>query len=214
MIIVEFSLDHPIMRDALRGVPGTTVEWERSDATGDDRVRVLIWADGDDLDAFEAALAEDPTVASPRRVATVGGRRLYQTELVGEGLETSVYPMLVDEGGIIRTLVATHEGWKFRVAFPDHDSFVRFRDHCSEHDIDFRLHGIFEERSDDGDRPYDLTMAQRETLVAAVEYGYLDVPRTRSLADLAAELCVSTSAASERFRRGARTLIRNALVED
>jgi predicted DNA binding protein len=52
-----------------------------------------------------------------------------------------------------------------------------------------------------------LTDEQREVLQVAHDLGYFDVPRSATLADVAAELGISSQAASERLRRGHRQLI-------
>lgn len=211
MIIVEFDLDHPILREALDRVPEMRITWERSDAIDESRVRILVWADGGDFETFEDALADDPTVESPTRIIPVGDRRLYQTELAGEGLETSIYPILVEEGGVIQDLTATHEGWSFRVAFPDRASFDRFYGFCREYDIGFDLNRMYEELKGDAVREFGLTAVQRETLLAALEVGYFEIPRESTLAQLADHLDVSENAASERFRRAVKTLVEHSL---
>ncbi len=187
--------------------------WERSDAVDDDRVRILVWAETDDFEAFERVAEEDSTVGSLSQVATPGSR-LYQTELRGEGLESSIYPLLVEEGDVVHTLTATHEGWQFRAGFPDRESFARFYAFCRERGVDFELHRLFEEREVSTVEEYGLTTTQRETLVTAVKEVYLEIPREQSLAGLADELGVSGNAASERFRRAAKTLIENTLRPD
>lgn len=54
MIIVEYTLDHPILRDTSEQVLNMELTWERSDPL-EDRIRVLLWADRN-FDAFEDAL--------------------------------------------------------------------------------------------------------------------------------------------------------------
>ena len=137
MIIVEFELEHPVLKEALSQVPEMEITWERSDAIDDRRVRILVWAAGGNFEAFESAVEEDPTVATPSRVIEVRDRRLYQTELVGEGLRTSIYPLMVEEGGVIQNLTASQEGWRFRAAFPDRASFDRLHEYCRDHEIAF-----------------------------------------------------------------------------
>ncbi|WP_117591052.1 helix-turn-helix domain-containing protein [Haloprofundus halophilus] len=211
MIVVEFTLDHPILRRALQREPGTKIVWERSDAVDGDRVRLLVWAESDEFETFERAAEEDPTVESLSVVATAGSRRLYQTELRGEGLATSIYPLVVEEGGVIHELTATHDGWQFRAEFPDRESFARCHAFCRERDVDFEFHRLFEERETASVDEYGLTDEQRETLLAAVSSGYLEIPREQSLSELADELGISGNAASERFRRAVKTLVENAL---
>ncbi|WP_224335933.1 helix-turn-helix domain-containing protein [Haloprofundus halobius] len=214
MIVVEFTLDHSILREALQRAPGTKIVWERSNAVDGDRVRILVWVESDEFEAFERAAEEDPTVRSLSTVVATDSRRLYQTELRGEGLETSIYPLVVEEGGVIHDLTATHEGWQFRAEFPGRESFARCHAFCRERDVDFEFHRLFEEREESTVEEYGLTTAQRETLLAAVTGGYLEIPREQSLAELADELGISGNAASERFRRAVKTLVENALRPD
>lgn len=207
MIIVEFQLDHPILREALNRVPSMEITWERSDAIDERRVRILVWAEGGDFGVFEDALDEDPTVATPSRVITVGNRRLYQTELVGEGLRKSIYPLMVEEGGVIQNLTASHEGWVFRTAFPDRASFNRFYGFCRENDIGFEFIRMYEEQEDGDGSGYGLTDPQRETLIGAIDRGYFEIPRECTLGELGKYLGISETAASERVRRGVKGLI-------
>ena len=207
MIVVEFRLDHPVLREALAEVPGMRVEWEQSNAIDESRVRMLVWAVGDDFDAFEDALENDPTVESPRRVAEVGDRRLYQTELINEGLDASIYPILVEEGGVVGRVRATHEGWEYRVAFPIHSSVDRFFARCERHNIQYEIHRL---RVDGEERDADfsvLTDEQAEALDAAMHCGYFEVPRECTLQDLSHRLDISDSAVSQRLRRGIKSLI-------
>lgn len=214
MIIVEFRLEYPILRDALRCAPRMTVTWEQSDRTKDGRHQLLFWTEGGDFEAFEDGLEEDPTVASPSRTIHLGDQRLYQTKLKDEAQRTSIYPLLVDEASILRRVTATHDGWEFRAAFPDRAAFGRFRDFCREHDIRFNVHRFYEEREHPETPRFGLTGVQRETLITAVECGYLEIPRESSLADLSDEFDISETAASERFRRGVKSLIEYTVHSD
>lgn len=212
MIIVEFRLDHPILREALNRVPEMELTWERSDAIDESRVRILVWAEGGDFEAFEAALETDSTVETPSRVIEVGNRRLYQTELAGAGLEASVYPLVVEEGGVIQDLTASRDGWEFRAAFPDRASFDRFHDFCRERELGFEFRRLYDERTNAGEAnangpSYGLTERQRETLVEAVDCGYFEIPRECTLAELGERLDVSETATSERVRRAMKALV-------
>jgi hypothetical protein len=182
------------------------VTWERSNAT-DDRVRILVWATGGDFEAFEAGLRADDTVATPDRVIRVDDRRLYKTELIGEGLRTSTYPLMVEEGGVFQRLRGSVDGWEFRAAFPDRSSFARLVEFCREKNVGFEFRRLYDGQAEAPSSEYGLTRCQRETLVRALERGYFEVPRDCSLAELAASLGVSESAASERLRRATATLV-------
>ena len=208
MKIVEFRCNHPILREALGRVPEIELEWVQSDISESERrIQVLLWATGDDFEAFEATLEADPTITNPSRRVDIGGRRLYQLDIVDEGYEKSVYPIIVEEAGVIQALTATQAGWEFRVGFPDNEALSRFFSFCSRHDIPYSIHRIFQERVGDSDVDGMLTDAQRETLQKGLEIGYFDVPRRNDLRDLGNELEISDSAASQRLRRGLKTLI-------
>lgn len=56
--------------------------------------------------------------------------------------------------------------------------------------------------------------AQRQALVVAYETGYFDVPQESALRDIAGRLNVSEQEASERLRRGLRTLIESTPADD
>lgn len=207
MLLVEGRLDHPVLRAALERAPAMEVTWERTDAIDDSRVRILVWAAGGDFAAFDAGVEADPTVARPCRVIPVDDRRLYQTELVGEGLRTSTYPLMVEEGVVFQELRATVDGWSFRAGFPDRDALGRLVEFCRSHGVGFEFHSIHRADADVDLPEYGLTDCQRETLVTAAERGYFRIPRECSLSELAAALGVSETAASERLRRGMARLV-------
>jgi hypothetical protein len=208
MKIVEFEFDHPVLETAFERAPGVTLEWIKSDVKEQrERIQVMFWATGSDIEAFEGALEADPTVSAPQHAVSVADRRLLKFDLVGRGWKTSFYPLLVEVGGVIQSLSATAEGWQARIAFPDDSSVSRFFEYLDGIDITFEVHRIFDERGAGHRDAFGLTRAQIDALVAAVEVGYLDVPRTGSLQDLGDALGVSDQAASERVRRGVKQLV-------
>lgn len=215
MIVVEFRTDPTIFRRTLARNPETAVEWERSNAVDGERVRALVWATGGDLDAFEANLLADPTVRDADALADVGGRRLFQVELDEEGLAASVYPHLVEVGGIVESLTGTDDGWEFRVRFPKRGAVDRFFDACREQGADPTVRRLYEERATEwGRREYGMTEPQREALLEAVRVGYFDVPREAGLQELGTCLGISDTAASQRLRRGMKTLVEHTLRTD
>ncbi|MFC5970438.1 helix-turn-helix domain-containing protein [Halomarina salina] len=213
MILVEFTLDHPILREALRSAPETRLVWEQSHRLDDGGQHVVVWAEGADVDAFEDALDGDPSVTEFDCAAETGQRRLYQIVLSAESTSMSVYPALVEEASIIEHLSASSEGWQFRVAFPGRDSLDEFRDFCEEHDLRYEVSRIYEQPGgpDDDHRTFGLTEKQRHLLEMATRQGYFDVPRRIGLEELAAEADISHQAASELLRRAQATLNRRAL---
>ncbi|WP_158056841.1 helix-turn-helix domain-containing protein [Halorussus halophilus] len=211
MIIVELRIDNPIFKHALTAVPEMEITWERSDVTDGGTSHLLVWAEGGDFARFEDALSADPTVDSVDLVAEVYPRRLYKAALADSGFEASVYPLVVEEGGVVHELTATHDGWTSRVSFPGRSSLDRLYQFCRERDIDFEMRHVYAEISDEEQDEYGLTTDQRETLQHALKTGYLEIPREQSLDDLADDLDISQNAASERFRRAVQTLVANTV---
>ncbi|WP_101296513.1 helix-turn-helix domain-containing protein [Halegenticoccus soli] len=212
MILAEFYADQPILRETIERVPGTRISWEQSDALDEGRVRVLVWVESGDFGAFDAALAADPTVASPRHVMDFGERRLYRLDLIDEGLRTSLYPLITEEGGLIRELASSSEGWRFRVAFPDRRTLTRVHRFCVERGVDFDLRRLCIETPETEPAAYGLSPKQRDVLLAAFEAGYFEVPRRVTLSELAGEFRVSSQALSERLRQGVNALIEQTIA--
>ncbi|MFC6767311.1 helix-turn-helix domain-containing protein [Natrinema soli] len=215
MLLATLLIDYSILRETLSHAPNTKVTWEQSDLTEDGDHQMLVWVDGE-VAAFDAGLEADPTVNAPLQVAEFDDRRLYQLELTDDGKRASVYPTVIEEGSVLREVTATHEGWHFRAAFPSSEALERFHAFFVDRDLDVELRRLQDARETaDGSRfQYGVTDRQREALVAAVDAGYLDIPRSRSLAELGERLGISPNATSERFRRGVETLIENTVYPD
>lgn len=213
MKIVEFSLDHPLLRESLAAVPDMEVTWVQSDVIEEgEQIQVLVWAQGGDFDRFEWAMDEESLLADPRCRATLSDRRLYQFDLVDEGVELASYPLLVRRGGVIRELRAAHDrGWTYRVAFPDHEAVRTVFSFWSDRGLDYTVHRIFDQQSGPNSDGLELTDRQREALEAAVEVGFLDVPRESTLEEFGRHLGISDTSASERFRRGTKRLINQTI---
>nr|WP_226042527.1 helix-turn-helix domain-containing protein [Natrinema sp. DC36] len=217
MLLATLVIDYPILRETLSRAPNTKVTWEQSDLTRDDTHQMLVWVDGDDeVAAFDAGLEVDPTVKTPLQVVDLDGRRLYQLELTDDGQRASVYPTVIEAGDVLQEVTATHEGWRFRVAFPSEEALEGFHAFFVDQDLAVELQQLHDGRelTNDSGSQYGITDRQREALVAAVDAGYLDIPRSCSLAELGQRLGISPNATSERFRRGVETLIENTVYPD
>lgn len=212
MIIAEYTLDHIILRETLRQAPSTRVNWEESHTGPNGQRQFIAWVDSDDFGAFDRGIESDPSVTNPVVHTEIDDRRLYRFDLTENAEETDLMPLLMEIGGVQRHLIRTDNGWLNRTQFPDREAFERVHRFCRDNDISFTFHRVWEERDRYGDDPFYLTEAQREVLTAAVESGYLNIPRQCSLAELGAEIGISQSAASERFRRGTKNLIQETLL--
>lgn len=107
--------------------------------------------------------------------------------------------------------VGKHETWQFKLRFDTHERLAAFYRECSDRDIHLTVRSIHHQATPEEGHVSDvLTDAQYETLRTALEIGYFSIPRESTLEELADELGISDTAASQRVRRG----LRNVLTRD
>jgi predicted DNA binding protein len=212
-MIVEFDIDSDVLSHALRHASDTTVVVDQLDASDSVPLRNLFWAAGGDVDAFEAALAEDPTLTSFERIAEENGSRLYRVQYAEEVPEVEAYRALVALDGAILHAENDGDGWLVRMRFPTREAIAAFCERCWDADFDLRIRAVYDQHEGTPERRFGLTPPQYETLLTALRNGYFSIPRGASLQDVADELGVSSQAASERLRRGMKTLVRATLAD-
>lgn len=210
MIYVRFRLDHPIFRAAVQTVPETELYWVRN-VPRNSGSTLLVWVDTDDVGAFRDAIEADPTIARIVTEEAVDGRTLCEVELSEEGSAVDLYSVLLDTGSMVQEATVRAEGWDCHFGFADREALAEFFDTARDLDIDYSIERVYEPR-DVGGVASGVTDAQREALLTAKDIGYFDVPRKRGLEALGAELGISDSAASERLRRGIRSLVENVVT--
>lgn len=196
---------------AFADCPVNVLELERVVPT-DDAVVPFLWAWGDDLDAYETRLAEEVGGDCVHRLADADGGRLYRIEWIdgrsGEILELFEHEFTLLSG------VCTDDGWTFEIRFPSSDAAAAFRQELAASSISYDLTKVTKGGSGVTGRSYGLTSEQQEILAVAAEEGYFEEPRQATLADVAAELGISVSAASGRLRRAHGALVGNTVLDD
>ncbi|WP_135853788.1 helix-turn-helix domain-containing protein [Halorussus salinus] len=203
----EFAL-----RETLSRVPDVTVEAERVVAHDDERVMPFVWAAGEDLAAFEDALAEDSSVENERRLTDLPDGRFYQMEWV-ESVEVLLHSM-TEHGAAVLKARGQDGRWHLRILFSDRAAVSQTHAFCRERDVAADVEQIHDLDGRDGGGQHGLTAEQYEAVTTALETGYYEVPRGSSARDLAADLDISHQALSERLRRGHGNLVANALTVD
>lgn len=117
---------------------------------------------------------------------------------------------LAETEAIIDRIEVTRTGWRQAGWFADRAAFDEFR-RFWQAEGEFTLRRLT--RDGEPEPPGDgLTDPQREALRTAYEMGYFDVPRGASLEDVAGELGVGASAASERLRRAQTHLVETTVA--
>jgi hypothetical protein len=206
MLVVEVQVESPILREALTRPPDVTLQYEEQYQT-DDGINLLFWASSRDFATFEDGLDVDPTVTNVTRLAETESQRLYRVTFTEVGEAAATFPSWSELDISVLDAAATDEGWELRMQLPDRESLRGYRDVCEERGHQFHLQSVYERRDSPDTAETPLTAAQAEALAIARDLGYFDIPRETSMADVAAELGISSQAASERIRRGITALV-------
>lgn len=193
-------------------VPAATLTLELQYNHGD-RPPFIVTATGGSGAALERAFDDAEDVAAYTLVGQAGDTRRYQAlpalsfeeQLGGHVDDLAGLEALATADAVIDRIAVTGDGWTQTGWFADRAAFDEFRTFWQRNGY-FRLRRLT--RDGEPEPPGDgLTDPQREALRTAYELGYFDVPRGAALEDVAAELEVSASSASERLRRAQTQLI-------
>ena len=197
----EFAL-----RRTLEATGDLAVEVERVVAYDPDHVMPYVWMSGDEsaLEAADDALADDPSVDEAERLTDLDGERLYRMAWVDD--VTVMLHLLTEERATVLAARVENDEWRFRVLCPEREAVSRTYESATEQGVSIeirKLHRLEENRHG----RVGLTDAQYETMVAALDCGYYEIPRETDMEALSDELDISHQALSERLRRAHRTLV-------
>lgn len=209
-IIVEFTISSPrlVLTRAMTDVPEVSIQVESIDGVPPEDVVTMLWATGEDLEAWDDAIRADPTVTDVSLVDAFPERHLYHYR-VDDSVDIQMYNEWIEVGAAQMYIEAQDGDWFHRVRFPDRAALREFRDAADEYDVDFAVHSIYTEPHGPGQD--ELTAAQTEAIELAVEHGYFEIPRENGLDPIAEELGVSEQSTSERLRRAIRKLARKSV---
>jgi hypothetical protein len=191
--------------------PEVSVEVERV-VPARNQVMPYVWVYGEQFSRLEGALSGHDDVRSFDCLDRLSDRALYRIEWVDQAEE--LVSGLVDVDATILRATSDDE-WLFRIRFEEHSGLARFDRHCADHGVDYRLDRVSSlSDSQPATDPYGLTKPQYDALRLALERGYFRVPREVTFEELSEELDVSVQAISERIRRGADSVLEEALLYD
>ena len=208
---VEVPTETFILGDALCENPGIRVHLERIIPVGS-TVIPYFWAANDDVDTIEAELQAESDIESFEIVDEADGEALVRVEWAEE--IDGFLDVINDSGATIYEATGEANTWTFSLRFAEHDDLTEFYRECIDRGISLDLQtvhnpGLPEEMG----LGLGVTDTQRETLIAAFDAGYFDVPRRINLTELADELGISDTAASQRIRRGVTALLVSTLAK-
>lgn len=200
----EFAL-----ADALAAAPDVDAEFERVVTHSQEWIMPFVWVRGGDLGAFDAAIGEDGTVDDATVANEFEDVLLYRVEW--EDDVVAAVNAIFDREGTLVEAAGSHDRWELKVRFEEHHSLSTLQSHFDGAPAGFSVERVY--TPEQPRQPeFDVTAAQRDALVTALEDSYFDVPRRTTMADLADELGVSQNAASERLRRGMANLVATTLT--
>ncbi len=212
MLTCQCHLTSPVFDAAVEATEDVSVTLEQQAVFESGDVTWVFWAEGD-VEAFEEGLDADPTVEGTSVIGGDDRRRLYQVRLSQMGQSRSASHCWAEADGQFLGATRSDGWWTVRLRFPDREAVRAFFQCCSDRDsVTASLLRLYESDASES-RPYGLSRCQLETLRAAFEAGYFDIPRDAALDDLASELGVSDNAVSERLRRGLRSMLEATLFE-
>lgn len=210
-IIAEFqvSADDFVLGHTMAEKSDLRVELERFIPLSLSGVMPYLWIDGADLDSLRTAAAADPTVGELQLVDDLDRGGLFRAEW-GD-MQRAITGACTNGDETLVQAVGQDDEWFLKIRFETRDSLSAFRSYCNENDVPFDLLRLYDIQAPKLGQ-YDLSGAQRDAIVTALELGYFDVPRNCELSDVATELDLSVNAVSERIRRGEANLFRSALT--
>lgn len=165
----------------------------------------------DDRESLESALNDDPTVASYELVDWGDGSGIYY---IGHTSGTKLISAVVtDVNGFLANTETKGNGWLVQLLLPDKEALSSVWQYARENDISLDIIEIYGNESTGVESSYGLTLEQRVALQTAYEKGHFQEPRDISLAEVAEEMGLSSTAMSGRLRRGMRNLIAATIAE-
>lgn len=172
---------------------------------------VNVCGDHRDLARFERALVEDSTTANSVTLGTTNEEHCYQVRWSDcDAMEsfrtvfetTDLSPIEITFGG---------QAWTFHLQCVDRRQLSEFYEVARE-EFGFELLSVTGQAANLHEMPVEVTPAQREALLAALELGYYTIPRRCEAKDVADELDISPQAVSQRLRRGHENVLQSTFT--
>lgn len=165
------------------------------------------WVRGDSIDEFERTLNADPKITALRRVETNDGDVLFTAEWE---VDSPVIECIAAADGALLAANGTAAEWQLTVLFNERRDATSFHECCRAGSIPIDIESVRPvQGGDPAEQP--VTAAQYEALAIAYREGYFEQPRAAGQAALADELNLSSSAVSDRIRRGVANLVADLL---
>ena len=190
--------------------PAARFEVGRALANTTENVTPFLWVSGGDPDSLCASLEADPTTEDIELMGQFDDECLFDVEWTGQVHHLFNAFLSPDQSALLDASSSGDE-WCFRLVYPGTDCVETVEDTCRDLGVGLDVERVYSLSEAFTRDHFQLTEKQYETILAAYEAGYYDVPRKITLKQLADELDVSHQALSERLRRGHGVLMANSL---
>lgn len=211
-----------VLAETLMVSPGMRIEIKRV-VGGESSVTPYFWAAGGDFETFEQALRDDEMV---REVLTLEEHQ-GQAKEADQGEDERFYrvtwetkvPNLITavsdaKASILEAVTDDNGQWEVKVLFAGRADLSAFHEYCVDHDFGIEPQRVYRPENPQEQAEYGVTEDQQEALEAAYHAGYFNVPRDRTLTELADALGISRNALSARLRRGHRNLLAQTIIHE
>lgn len=162
----------------------------------------LMWVYHEEAAEIEATLRDLSGIDSITRFRETAEATLFEVSWTAEA--GSLHDGIQTMECYLVEAVGTADEWTLQVYFHERDELVNFNQFFLDHGIPLTITRI--EEANLSPDPEFLSREQRQAVNLAHRHGYFEVPRECTLGDLAEEAGISTSAFSERLRRGLAVL--------
>lgn len=189
--------------------PGGRIDLELSVPSGD-RLAPFFWLRDADPESFKTLVSSHPAISEIEAIASNDGDILYTLSIQGD--RDFLFTGIAEHAGQVLHGHGTPTEWEFGVRFPSHTEVSEFQTYCEHAKINLTLDSLREVSHPDSGSELGLTREQTDALTLAVEKGYYDIPRRSDLCEIGDEMGISSAAASERLRRGVKSLVTNGLL--
>ncbi|ELZ10334.1 helix-turn-helix domain-containing protein [Natrialba aegyptia] len=201
---IEFTADGTGLGDLFEAVPSLTCEMESVIASQGHG----LWLSGPSQEMIDDALATSSAIDEYSLINSDDDRWLYDIEFTPETV--NVFELVIEEGGTVLSASASNGTWLLSIRVLERDHVSSLYDRLTEDDVSPTIVRLFDLESESNSQ-CGLTARQYETLVAAIDHGYFEIPREVSMQELSEELDISHQALSERLRRAYRALVTSEL---
>ncbi|QLG47514.1 helix-turn-helix domain-containing protein [Natrinema halophilum] len=201
---IEIPADGTGTGELFDTVPSLTCEMEQVIASSGHG----LWLSGPSQSEIETALVESSAIGSHSQISSEDDRWLYDIEFQPDTVDP--FELILEEGGTVLSASATDGKWLLSIRVIDRESVSTLYDRLDDTGVTPTIVRLFD-LAEETHSQCGLTSRQYETLVAAIDHGYFEIPREVSMQELSEELGISHQALSERLRRAYRALVTSEL---